>query len=799
MQSLGDCKRAKGNAITVPWAAAALLLALVGLAAGGAGASTHLETVTFEPGDLILATDGGRDLVSLGGNRWLTRPGEPRLPAEPHRIALPRGARVSSVGVSSRDSLLIAGEFDIVPARAPEPLSGASPGWYVPKGDSVYLMSEFYPSAHGQYLGTGSIGGTPIVDVMLYPLRYNPQAGALVLATEVEIEIEYTLDGAGAGGIGVDARMIEGLVSSSATHRSQYEKKLLDLPYATLGGTEVEYLIIADSSLAGSFQPLLEWKTRKGVPGGLITLDEIDETYTGADLQERIRKCIDDYHSNHGTTWVLLGGDTGFIPERRLYVALSDKTSIPSDLYYADLDGTWNEDSDLWWGEVPADDVDMYADVYVGRAPVADAAEAAIFVDKVLTYEGVYGAPGDRQENMLFVAEILWGDLGEPSDPEYTDGGVAKDMIEASYVPGGFTVSKLYESLYNLTRTATEDALNEGQGMVNINCHGAVTGVSLGEEGLPMSSVLSLTNGPAYGILYSTSCWVGAYEQTSLGEAWVRSPAGGGFFIGNSRYGWGVPGSPGQGPSDHFDQSFFETVFITGLTNLGKAHAYAKHEFVAEARYDAYYRYVMYGLNLLGDPETPIWTGCPAALAAVFPPAAPCCPFEFPVAVTSGGSPVEGATVCLYKTGDVYMVGDTGALGTITFYIEPAELGSLYVTVTAEDHIPYLGLSMVESSDTGVPPGHGAKPFTLSVQPNPFRSCVSLAVCGEPNTSVDVDVFDIRGRRVAGFEALTGEDGMAELVWEGRDSAGRRVSPGIYIVKVGGESTAVTRKALLVR
>lgn len=777
-----------------------LILAMGVVAAGPAGAATLMETVSFDPSDLVVGEENGYDLVSLGGHRWLTRPGEPRLPVEPYRVALPPGSRVVSVSISLKDSLVLGGVFDIVPARAPEPLSGGMPGRFVPAADSVHLMSEFYPGSYGDYVGSGSIDGVPILDIMLYPLRYRPSEGTLVLATALGIEIEYISAGAASARLaGPEARMIESLVSSSAAHQSQYEKKLLDPPYATLAETEVEYLIITDSSLATSFQPLLDWKMRKGVPAAMVTLDEIDAAYTGADIQERIRNCIEAYHSAYGTMWVLLGGDTGFIPERRLYVPLSDKTSIPSDLYYADLDGTWNDDADLRWGEVPADGVDMYSDLYAGRAPVADAAEAAIFVDKVLTYEGVYGSPGDHLDDMLFLAEILWGDLGDPSDPEYTDGGVAKDMIEASYVPGDFGVLRLYESLYNLTQAATVAALNDGKGMVNINCHGAVTGVSLGDESLPMSSVLGLTNGPAYGIMYSTSCMVGAYDQSSIGEAWVRSPAGGGFFIGNSRYGWGIPGDPGQGPSDHYDQSFFEAVFITGLVNLGKAHAYAKHEYVVESRYDAYYRYVMYGLNLFGDPETPVWTAQPAELAVEFPVAAPCCPYEFPVTVTSGGAPVTGATVCLFKPGDVYMVGDTDALGTMTFYIEPAELGTLYVTVTGEDYLPYLGSSTVEDSDTGIPAGHGAVPFSLSVEPNPFRSRVSLAVTSAPNAEVEIEIFDIRGRLVEGFEVLASDGGVAAVTWEGVDSGGRKVSPGIYIVRVRTESATFTRKALIIR
>jgi hypothetical protein len=806
---LGDCKRAKGNRTAIPGAvscgvrggstAVILALALSVLGAGGGYAATHTEYVEFDPADLKFSRAEGYDLVSLGGDRWLNRPGEPRLPVEPYRLALPPGTRVECASISVEAGFTLDGEFSILPSPVPQPLSSAQLGMYAPHPGSVYLMDGLYPASAGEHVGAGTIDGIPICDIILYPLRYKPSERELVLSTRVRIAVEYVPDEARVGSVeGPGAGMVRGLVSGSVSQLSPSGEKAPRSLYADIGKSEIAYLIITDSSLAAAFEPLLEWKRRKGVSARLVTLDQVNSTFPGSDLPARIRNCIDHYHSDYATIWVLLGGDTDLIPERRLYVALSDKTSIPSDLYYADLDGTWNGDGDLRWGEVPEDDVDMYADVYVGRAPVSSVDETKIFVNKVLAYEGVYGSRGNHVTDMLFLAEILWGELGDPSNPEYTDGGVAKDMIEAGYVPGDFTVLKLYESLYNLTTAATEAALNDGQGIVNVNCHGAVSAISLGGESLPMSSVMNLTNGPSYGLMYATSCMAGAYEQSCIGEAYVRSPAGGGFFVGNSRYGWGLPGSPGLGPSDQYDQSFFETLFITGLENLGKAHAYAKHEYVAESRYDDYYRYVMYGLNLFGDPETPLWTAQPAELAAEFP-AVVCGAGDFDVAVTSGGVPAAGTTVCLYKPGDVYAKGGTDALGAMTFYIEPTEPGTLYVTVTGVNYLPYMGYSIVDDGSTGIPSSRGPMPLSLSIEPNPFRSKVCFTVTGAPGSEVKVEVFDILGRRVVGFDVAASESGVGAVIWEGRDARGREVSPGIYVVRVASDTAAISRKALIIR
>ena len=62
----------------------------------------------------------------------------------------------------------------------------------------------------------------------------------------------------------------------------------------------------------------------------------------------------------------------------------------PSDIYYCCLDGTYNSDSDEYWGE-PTDgedggEVDFYAEVYIGRACVDDNNQVDNFVTKTISY-----------------------------------------------------------------------------------------------------------------------------------------------------------------------------------------------------------------------------------------------------------------------------------------------------------------------------------------------------------------------------------------------------------------------------
>jgi hypothetical protein len=626
----------------------------------------------------------------------------------PLRIALPAGCEVVDLTIVDADSTMLAGRFNVWPSQPPQSLSWDRPLGTVEPRPDIYTSGEIYPARVVEYVGWGRLRGATVCEVIVFPLRYVPLDERLVLYTKLLIEVEYRwqvpMTGAdiSASGDGI----LESLVTEDSPIWYIEEHEMHDASLAPLGGAPVPYLIITADSLRTYFEPLRQWKTRKGLAAQIITIEAIKSAYPGVDLQEKVRNCIKDFHGNSGTDWVLLGGDTQIVPARKAYVEISDRPYIPCDLYYSDLDGTWNDDGDLYWGEVPADNIDMYSDVYVGRAPVAGRGEVGTFIEKVLTYEGCHEIPHDYQLGMLFLAEVLWGDPGDPDDPDYTDGALGKDLIDSLYVPSRFSIEKLYESSGNLNYAGVMSRLNQGMNIINILCHGLYKSISIAEDVLENADFSGLVSGPRYGLMYSTTCHSGGFDQQDcIGEVWVLSPAGGGFFIGNSRYGYNCPGFPGEGPSDYYDQAFFESMFVTGFTNLGKTHADAKHEFVAEARTDSYMRYVMYGLNLLGDPETRLWTDVPVAMDVTFDGNISIGPQTYSVDVASEGSPVPGATVCLYKGADVYCVDQTDGAGAAEIFIDPASPGTLMVTVTEPDFLPFAGEAVVTDGEMPATPG----------------------------------------------------------------------------------------------
>jgi hypothetical protein len=90
-----------------------------------------------------------------------------------------------------------------------------------------------------------------------------------------------------------------------------------------------------------------------------------------------------------------------------------------------------------------------------------------------------------------------------------------------------------------------------------------------------------------------------------------------------------------------------------------------------------------------------------------------------------------------------------------------------------------------------------AGPLALAVTPVPSSGAITFAV-GGPAEPFRIDVFDVTGRRVRGFDGK-GAAGGVRVIWDGRDEGGQRVSAGVYFVRLRGAGDPVTKRAVLSR
>jgi hypothetical protein len=91
------------------------------------------------------------------------------------------------------------------------------------------------------------------------------------------------------------------------------------------------------------------------------------------------------------------------------------------------------------------------------------------------------------------------------------------------------------------------------------------------------------------------------------------------------------------------------------------------------------------------------------------------------------------------------------------------------------------------------PPRPPANTLRVSAaMPNPTRGPLLITLDLPRRTAVKVTVHDVLGRQVRLVEDDTRDSGVQGVAWDGQDSQGRRVAPGLYMVRVdaGGERFA---------
>jgi hypothetical protein len=105
----------------------------------------------------------------------------------------------------------------------------------------------------------------------------------------------------------------------------------------------------------------------------------------------------------------------------------------------------------------------------------------------------------------------------------------------------------------------------------------------------------------------------------------------------------------------------------------------------------------------------------------------------------------------------------------------------------------------VRVADPSAVPGFPSPETTLSLYPNPFNPRVRVAFSGPDQGDALLEVYDLRGRRVATL--WRGEARAAEqTAWDGRDDRGRALPSGIYTFSLRREGgSRVTARGTLVR
>jgi hypothetical protein len=405
-------------------------------------------------------------------------------------------------------------------------------------------------------------------------------------------------------------------ISESDEDDNRYSKRYI---WQTTGGGPYEHVTVTDSLIAPSFAPLKSFlMDYLSLHDTVITTDDIYAAHGGIDSADRVRNFIRYAYQNWQTGYVLLGGGAGVVPHRKVfgfttgYPPLED--TIPCDLYFSDLDGTWDANENHVYGET-LDNVDMLPEVYVGRAPVSSPAEAQLFVNKTMTY-GSNGSPPHATRVLL-----AGFDMNSITYTEQT-----MEFYDTTYIDSAFTCAKVYDSHDGNHRDSVRSFLNQGQHIFIHMDHGGILALYCGKFRhslmLSNSDMAGLTNGlTKLTVFMSIACDIGAFDQGEcVTEAFMNAPGGGAVAtVTNSRLGWYYGGqNPQRGSTPAFIEKFVQRIFGHRPARmhdflLGKA------DMVPQVSASLVYRYSMYALNLLGEPALSIPTASTAIVEGTLP------------------------------------------------------------------------------------------------------------------------------------------------------------------------------------
>jgi hypothetical protein len=460
----------------------------------------------------------------------------------------------------------------------------------------------------------------------------------------------------------------------------------------SIEGSPVRFLIITTDALAPAFEPLADWRTRRGIPAQIRTLEWIaSRTRQGIDAAETLRNFLVEAYQLWGVEWVLLGGDSHVVPARYARTPLFDNTPdefTPTDMYFACLDGTWNEDRDATWGEgsvVPntPGEADMLPELHVARFPVSQASEVTALVNKVIDYEGPVHI--DYQQKVAFLSEVLFPVGWDSTQVASMDGAVfSENMIANSLTPGTvplryYDTHYLYPGSTKLTKSAALAQMNLGAGIVNHLGHGHRYNMSCGNLSVINADADALTNVDRSFVLFMANCTASAFDFNCLSKSYLRNPSGGAAAV------VGVVRTAFADFVVLYNQAFMRQLYEHDQLHVAEILDSARLERTASAELEGEDRHMHFSLNALGDPAMRVFSGPVATTTAVHANTITAGPSTLPVSVTANALPVSGATVCAFKDGEVYAVGQTDVNGEVDLIVSPQTAGVLSLNVSGKN------------------------------------------------------------------------------------------------------------------
>jgi hypothetical protein len=234
----------------------------------------------------------------------------------------------------------------------------------------------------------------------------------------------------------------------------------------------------------------------------------------------------------------------------------------------------------------------------------------------------------------------------------------------------------------HLSEVRLHNSLNAGQHFVSLSGHGNLDGCCY----LSRYMANNLTNGYHTFIAYSHSCLTNQFDaDDAVSEVLVGNPHGGAVaYIGNTRFGI-------MGAGSEFQLAFFHELTSTQHLGLLNDTRWTLVDGTPKGSPSAS-RWEIFTLNLMGDPEMPVWRGSPRILKVFYSRKLDTRkPFTVRIdeQSLSRNIPLENIAVCI-RQDNFSRMAFMDSSGNATFDINWARCGVLDVIVTLDGFIPHI-------------------------------------------------------------------------------------------------------------
>ena len=449
-----------------------------------------------------------------------------------------------------------------------------------------------------QYTGTHITNKEKHLSFVICPFRYDELNKILYLREEINLVIKTSL--------------------SEQKELKKEANRTLFLP------DTYKYVIITTNNLKTAFQKLALWKSIKGVKSKVLTIEQIDSTYSGKSLQHKIKNALYNYYLN-GMEYALLGGDINIVPARicKSPFITSDTNDMPVDLYYScfDNDFEWDANGNGIYGE-ESDNVDLAPNIILTRASLSNDSEAETFVDRIISYER--NPLTDNWSNSILMCGAQIRDYDQYYNgilpmPSQSDAQIYSEMMYDNVIhpiwPYGARF-RLYDTYsdhpygadYEYSKDHLRIELEKGYTFVDIMNHAWTTRWGWLENwwSFDNTDAMSLNN-RSYSIITTFSCYSNAFDKPEIcmSEAFLRNPNSGILaYVGLSREGWF--------PTLYtISNQLYHCLLSNKDKQFGRAIYDTQNAIAGLLATSSYLKGMHMSLNPMGDPEMSIYTSEP--------------------------------------------------------------------------------------------------------------------------------------------------------------------------------------------